>query len=139
MHITFVRFMLVRDQMFNVYVFNDPYLLRFYRKLKIMNTYTHLHKHRSSNTILIAKPVDIDVQLPTLPEHLSSHPIFSSVRVVRSFVLYVVFCRSFSVLLSFLFWILCCVVPSSVYGFWLAIWYLLVIVLSVLLRFTDSD
>ena len=33
----------------------------------------------------------------------------------------------------------CIVCPSSIYGFWLPLWYLLVIVLSVLLRFTDSD
>ena len=32
----------------------------------------------------------------------------------------------------------CVVCPSSLYGFWLLLWYLLVIVLSVL-RFTDSD
>ena len=60
------------------------------------------------------------------------------------------------VLLSFFFWPLCClffylqilitplvsfghcVVCSSIYGFWLPLWYLLAIVLSVLL-FTDSD
>jgi hypothetical protein len=33
----------------------------------------------------------------------------------------------------------CVVCPSSVYSFWLPLWYLLVIVLSVLLRFTASD
>jgi hypothetical protein len=33
----------------------------------------------------------------------------------------------------------CVVCPSSIYGFWLPIWYLLAIVLSVLLRYTDSD
>ena len=33
----------------------------------------------------------------------------------------------------------CVVCPSSIYGFWLTLWYLLTIVLSVLLRFTDSD
>jgi hypothetical protein len=33
----------------------------------------------------------------------------------------------------------CVVCPSSVYGFWLPLGYLLVIVLSVLLRFTASD
>jgi hypothetical protein len=32
-----------------------------------------------------------------------------------------------------------CVVCSSIYGFWLSFWYLLTIVLSVLLLFTDSD
>ena len=33
----------------------------------------------------------------------------------------------------------CVVCPSSIYGFRLPLWYLLVIVLSVLLQFTDSD
>jgi hypothetical protein len=33
----------------------------------------------------------------------------------------------------------CVVCPSSIYGFWLPLWYLLAVVLSVLLRFTDSD
>ena len=34
--------------------------------------------------------------------------IFSGVRITRSLVLCVMFCRSFFVLLSFLFWPLCC-------------------------------
>jgi hypothetical protein len=33
----------------------------------------------------------------------------------------------------------CVVCSSSIYGFWLPIWYLLTIVLSVLHRYTDSD
>ena len=33
----------------------------------------------------------------------------------------------------------CVVWPSSIYGFWILLWYLLAIVLSVLLQFTDSD
>jgi hypothetical protein len=33
----------------------------------------------------------------------------------------------------------CVVCSSSVYGFWLLLWYLLAVVLSVLLRYTDSD
>ena len=48
-------------------------------------------------------------ELPTLPEHLSSPPDFSGVRVTQSFVFYVMFCRSLFVLLSFFFWPLCCV------------------------------
>ena len=39
-------------------------------------------------------------------------------------------------LVSFDHWIEC---SSSIYWFWLPLWYLLVIVMSVLLRFTDSD
>jgi hypothetical protein len=69
------------------------------------------------------------------------------------------FCRSLFVLLYFFFLPLCClfffvirilitplvsfghcvVCSSSIYGFWLPLWYLLAIVLSVLLRYTDSD
>jgi hypothetical protein len=33
----------------------------------------------------------------------------------------------------------CVVSASSIYGFWLPLWYLLAIMLSVLLRYTDSD
>jgi hypothetical protein len=33
----------------------------------------------------------------------------------------------------------CVVCPSSIYGFWLPLWYILTIVLSVLLRYTDSN
>jgi len=61
----------------------------------------------------------VEQELPTLPEHLSSTPVFSGVRVTRSLVLYVCFvdrCLSFKFVL-----------------------FLLAIVLSVLLRYTDSD
>ena len=43
--------------------------------------------------------------LPTLPEHLSSIPGFSRVRVTRSLILCVMSCRSLFVLLSFFFWL----------------------------------
>ena len=62
-------------------------------------------------------------ELPTLPEHLSSPPVFSGVRVTRSLVLYVCFvdhCLSFC---PFSFGH-CVVCPSLIYGFWLSIWYL---------------
>ena len=95
---------------------------------------------------------------PTLPEHLSSPPVFSGIRVARSFVFCLMFGRSsfvlflltivLSVLLHFtasdcpfgifkLFLCLCpfsfghCIVcPSSLYGFWLPIWYLQTFLLS---------
>jgi uncharacterized membrane protein len=60
----------------------------------------------------------VEQELLTLPEHLSSPSIFSGVRITRSLVLCVMFCRLLFVLLSF---------------------FLLAIVLSVLFRFTDSD
>jgi len=55
----------------------------------------------------------MEEELLTLPEHLSSSPVFSGVRITQSLVLCVMFCRSLFVLLA--------------------------IVLSVLLRFTDYD
>ena len=58
----------------------------------------------------------VEQELLTLPEHLSSPPVFSGVRVARSFVLYVCFvdrCLSF-----FTFSFDHCVVCSSlIYGF----------------------
>jgi hypothetical protein len=45
--------------------------------------------------------------LLTLPEHLSSLPVFSGVRVTRSLVLCVMFCRSLFVFLSLFSWPLC--------------------------------
>jgi hypothetical protein len=50
----------------------------------------------------------VEQELLTLPEHPSSNPVFSWVRVIRSFVLCVMFCWSLFVLLSFFFWSLCC-------------------------------
>jgi len=50
----------------------------------------------------------VQQELLTLPEHLSSSPVFSGVRVTRSLVLYVCFvdrCLSFC---TFFFWALCC-------------------------------
>ena len=57
----------------------------------------------------------VEQELLTLPEHISSPPVVGGVRVTRSLVLYVLFCRSLFVLL------------------------LLAIVLSVLLRCTVYD
>jgi hypothetical protein len=62
-------------------------------------------------------------ELLTFPEHLSSPPVFSGVRVTRSLVLYVCFvdhCLSFC---TFSFGH-CVVCSSSIYGFWLTLWYL---------------
>jgi hypothetical protein len=47
----------------------------------------------------------LDQELPTLPEHLGSLPIFSGVCVTRSLVLYVCFVDR---CLYFFFWPLCC-------------------------------
>jgi hypothetical protein len=101
----------------------------------------------------------VEQELLTLPQPLSSPPVLSGVHVTRSLVLCVCFVDR---CLSFFFWSLCClfffnirilitplvssnfghcVVCSSIYRFWLPLWYLqtLAIVLSVLLQYTDSD
>ena len=65
----------------------------------------------------------VEQELPTLPEHLRSPPVFIGVRVTRSLVLYVCFvnrCLSFCTF-SFDH---CFVCSSSIYGFWLHLWYL---------------
>ena len=65
----------------------------------------------------------VEQKLPTLPEYLSSPPVFCGVRVTRSLVLYVCFvdqCLSFCTF-SFGHCVDC---SSSIYGFWLPLWYL---------------
>ena len=65
----------------------------------------------------------VEQELLTLPEPLSSPPVFSGVRVTRSLVLCVCFvdhCLSFY---PFSFGH-CVVCSSSIYGFWLHLWYL---------------
>ena len=49
----------------------------------------------------------VEQELLTIPEHPSSPPVFSVVRV-RSLVLCAMCCRSLFVLLCFFFWPLCC-------------------------------
>ena len=69
----------------------------------------------------------VEQELHTFQEHLNSLPVFSGVRVIRSLVLCVIFCRSLFVLFSFRHCIVC---PSSIYGFWLPVWYLQAILWS---------
>ena len=64
----------------------------------------------------------VEQELLTLPEHLRPRPVFSGVRVTRSLVLCVCFvdrCLSFC-LFSFGHCVVC---SSSIYGFWLPLWY----------------
>ena len=67
-------------------------------------------------------------------------PVFNGVRVTRSLVLYVCFVDRCLFFCTFSFGH-CVVCSSSIYGFWLPFWYLqtLTIVLSDVLRYTDSD
>jgi hypothetical protein len=65
----------------------------------------------------------VEEELITLPEHLSSPPIFSGVHATWSLVLYICFvdrCLSFCTF-SFGYCVVC---SSSIYGFWLPLWYL---------------
>jgi len=72
------------------------------------------HRQDLNNTIWVTLRVSlVEQELLTLPEHLSSSPVFSGVRVTRSLVLLIVVCPF--------------------------VLFLLAIVLSVLLRYTDSD
>jgi hypothetical protein len=61
-------------------------------------------------------------ELLTLPEHLSSPPFFSGIRVTRSLVLYVCFVDCWLSFCPFSFGH-CVVCSSSIYGFWLSLWY----------------
>jgi hypothetical protein len=58
-------------------------------------------------------------ELSTLPEHLSSPPVFSGIHVGRALVFCVVFCRFLFVLLSFGHCVVC---PFLICGFWLPLW-----------------
>ena len=72
----------------------------------------------------------VEQELLTLPEHLGSSPVFNGVRVTRSLVLYVCFgdrCLSFC---TFSFGH-CLVCSSSIYGFWLPLWYLQALLVSL--------
>ena len=65
----------------------------------------------------------VEQELLTLPEHLSSPPVFNGVRVTRSLVLYVCFVDHHLSFCPFTFGH-CVVCPSLIYGFWLPLWYL---------------
>ena len=72
----------------------------------------------------------VEQELLTHPEHLSSPPDFSGVRVTRSLVLCVCFAdRSLSIC-TFSFGH--CVVCSAIYRFWLPLWYLQTLLMEYL-------
>jgi hypothetical protein len=64
-------------------------------------------------------------ELPTLPEHLSSPPVVS-----RSLVLCVCFVDH-CLLFCFFSFCHCLVCPSSIYGFWLPLWWILIDMLKL--------
>jgi hypothetical protein len=59
----------------------------------------------------------VEQELPTIPEHLSSPPGFSGVRVTRSLVLYVCFVDHCPLSVDH------CIICPTIYGFWLPLWY----------------
>jgi hypothetical protein len=73
----------------------------------------------------------VELELLTLPEHLDSLPVFSGVRVTRSLVLYVCFVDHFLSFCTFSFGH-CVVCSSSIYGFWLLLWYLKNLLIKIL-------
>ena len=75
----------------------------------------------------------IDLELLTLPEPLSLPSVLSGVRVTRSLVLCVLFCRSLFVLLSLFFWQLHCLSFFD-YRFWLPLWYLQTLLVATILN-----
>ena len=80
-------------------------------------------------TRLIRRVSLVEHDLPTLPEHLSSPPVFSGIRVTRYLVWCVCLvdhCLSFC---TFSFGH-CVVCSSSIYGFWLPLWYLYTLLVS---------
>jgi hypothetical protein len=97
------------------------------------------HKPVLSLIIELMKRVIRQVpQLPICPEHFSSIPGFSGFALLNflSSVYCIVDHCLFLCPFSFCHCIVC---PSLIYGFWLHLWYLLAIVLSVPLWFTASD
>ena len=72
----------------------------------------------------------VEQELLTLPEHMSSPLVFSGVRVTRSLVLYVCFVDCCLSLCTFSFGH-CVVCSSSIYGFWLPLWCLQTLLISL--------
>jgi hypothetical protein len=68
----------------------------------------------------------VERELLTLPAHLNSLPVLSGVRITRSLVLCVCFVDRYLSFCTFSF-DHCVVCSSSIYGFWLHLWYLLLI------------
>ena len=73
-------------------------------------------------TRLTRRVLLVEQKLNTLPEHLSSPPVFNGVRVTRSLVLYVCFVDRCLHFCTYSFGN-CVVCSSSIYGFWLPLSY----------------
>jgi hypothetical protein len=79
--------------------------------------------------VLTRRVPQVEQELPTIPEHLSSAPVFSGFHVTRSLVICVCFldrCLSFCTF-PFGHYVVC---SSSIYRFWLPLWYLQTLLVS---------
>jgi hypothetical protein len=97
------------------------------RKLTIVSIEKSRKRHtivRAFCFIIFVRRVPlVEQELITHPEHLNSFPVFSGVRVTRTLVWCVCFvdrCLSFCTF-SFGHYVVC---SSSIYRFWLPLWYL---------------
>jgi hypothetical protein len=73
----------------------------------------------------------VEQELLTIPDRLSSSPVFSGIRVTRSLVLYVCFADNCLSFYTFSFGH-CVICSSSIYGLWLPLWYLKTLLIKVL-------
>jgi len=92
--------------LWNIYVTNDHGYVPV-----VVNTYRSFHHSwliTGFVTILTRRVPIVEQELRTLPDHLSSSPMFSGVHVARYLVLCVCCFRSLLAILSFFFWTLCC-------------------------------
>jgi hypothetical protein len=102
----------------NIYVTNDHGYVPL-----VANTFHYSRLIIGFVTRLTRRVALVQQELLTISVHLSSPPVFSGIRVTRSLVLYECFvdrCLSFC---TFSFGH-CVVYSSSIYGFWLPLWYL---------------
>jgi hypothetical protein len=101
------------------------YLSPFTQKLSFLYHRQSLYQTWLSSTlsVLTRRVSLVKQELLTLPEHPSSPPGFSGVRVTRSLVLYVCFVDRCLSICAFSFGH-CVVCSFSIYRFWLTLWYL---------------
>ena len=95
---------------FTIQCYNDVYShllvgVMFYLCYLYIFMYTSVkhdfHIRRSSCRLPVTRRVSlIEQELPTLPEHMSSHPVLCGVLVAQSLVFCVVFCGSLFVLVA---------------------------------------
>jgi hypothetical protein len=108
--------------------------------LLVVNTSRSFHRSwliTGFVTILTRRVSLVEQELHTLPEHLSSSPVFNGVRVTPSLVVCVCFVDRCLSRCTFSFGH-CVVCSSSIYGFWLPLWYLQTLLNSLSFISCDS-